>query len=301
MPVHPKRIFVLLSNDLFTDQRVHKVCLYLLSKGFEPVLLGRKLPSSKSMNERPYQWKRFRLWFKSGALFYANLNFKLFTFLLFRKTPWILANDLDTLPAGYLISKIHRKTKLVYDTHEFFTGVPELVNRPSVQRIWTIIEAKMFRNIDRIYTVNQSIANKYNAIYGNQVAVLRNIAPLKNDFSAPDFSTLGISKTDFVVIFQGAGINVDRGGEELVEAMQLVHGAVLLILGHGDAIQGIKSFVDEHDLGDKVKFGDKMPYDEMMNWPTSLKLDCLLTSLTIRIIKCRCPIRYSITFRPKHP
>ncbi len=271
-----KRIYVLLSNDLFTDQRVHKVCMYLVSKGFEPYLLGRELESSKPIDNRPYQHKRFKLWFNKGALFYANLNIRLFTFLLFKKTPWILANDLDTLPAGYFISKLHRKTRLVYDTHEFYTGVPELMNRPGVRRIWEAIEGIIFPRLSKIYTVNSSIANKYLSLYGKKLEVLRNVAPLNESFQTPLLQELGIDSDDFIVLLQGAGINVDRGGEELVAAMKRVEGAKLLILGDGDAIPTIKEYVEKEGLGEKVLFGPKMAYQDMMNWTHFAKIGCSL-------------------------
>src|SRR6478735_10941986 len=119
----PKKIIVSVSNDLSTDQRVKKVCAYLHANGFEVVLLGRKLKNSLEITDRPYKTKRFNLWFNKGALFYANLNIRLFFYLLFHKSDWLLANDLDTLPANYYA---RGKRVLVYDTHEIFCEVPEL-------------------------------------------------------------------------------------------------------------------------------------------------------------------------------
>jgi hypothetical protein len=42
------------------------------------------------------------------------------------------ANDLDTLLPAFIAAKLKRK-KLVYDAHEFFTQVPELIHRPITQ------------------------------------------------------------------------------------------------------------------------------------------------------------------------
>ena len=131
-----KKIIVCVSNDLATDQRVKKVCAFLHENNFEITLVGRKLKDSHPVSDRPYKIKRFNLWFNKGALFYANLNTRLFFYLLFHKSDWLLANDLDTLPANYYAKKFGRKRILVYDSHEIFCEVPELQNHPKKKKIW---------------------------------------------------------------------------------------------------------------------------------------------------------------------
>ena len=67
--------------------------------------------------------------FNTGPLFYLFFNKRLFLKLLFVPAPSLfIANDLDTLPAVFLAARI-RRVKLIYDSHEFFTQVPELIGR----------------------------------------------------------------------------------------------------------------------------------------------------------------------------
>jgi hypothetical protein len=156
------KIIVSVTNDLVTDNRVDKVCRFLLNEGFEVLLVGRKLKTSLAMPQRPYATKRMKLLCTKGALFYAEYNLRLFFLLLFRKATHLLANDLDTLLANYLVSKMRRRA-LIYDSHELFTEVPELIHRPKIQRIWESIEGSN----ENLYHVNNWLGHIYNIQVGD--------------------------------------------------------------------------------------------------------------------------------------
>ncbi|MBK7085889.1 MAG: glycosyltransferase [Flavobacteriales bacterium] len=157
MPSRPKRAIVSVTNDLATDNRVHRTCMVLRELGYEVLLVGRQLPNSPPL-ERPYATKRMRLLFRKGPLFYAEYNVRLFLLQLsVGSCQLLVANDLDTLLANFLVARL-RGIELVYDTHEFYTEVPELVGRPRVRAVWLAIERWIFPKLKRIITVNGSIA-----------------------------------------------------------------------------------------------------------------------------------------------
>lgn len=275
-----KRIIVSVTNDLSTDQRVKKVCQYLHDSGFDIILCGRRLKKSNPLVDRPYQIKRFNLWFNKGALFYANYNIRLFCFLLFTKTDWLLANDLDTLLANAWYKRIKRQTILVYDAHEYFTEVPEIQNKPLVKKIWQWVEKKSLPFVNHFYTVNQSIAKLYQAQTKTPVQVVRNISnplSLKLTFTKAE---LGLPEQKKIVIMQGAGINMDRGAEEAIDAIKLIQGALLIFVGDGDVIPKLKQTVQEQNLGDKVLFFPKQPYERMMNYTMHSNLGLALDKAT---------------------
>ena len=153
-----KRIIASVTNDLTTDQRIDRVCKTVVKMGFEVLLVGRRLDNSLVLRERNYKTKRLRLVFRKGPLFYAEFNFRLFFFLLFKKADLFLSNDLDTLPANYLVSVI-RHLPLVHDCHEYFRGVPELNGRKMPTRVWKWFEDLIFPKLNLVMPVNRSVAD----------------------------------------------------------------------------------------------------------------------------------------------
>lgn len=263
MPPRPK-IAVLVSNDLATDQRVAKVCAFLQTKNFEITLLGRKQKNSLAI-KRSYAVKRFRLLFNKGPLFYMNLNFNLFLYLLRGKFKFIHANDLDTLLAAYLASKVNG-AKLVYDTHEYYCGVPELINRPLVRKVWLSIERYIFPKLTHVITVNQSIAGIYKQEYGKDLKVLRNVSPLLEISQDQETNWPFDATNKTILLMQGAGINVERGAEEVVLAMLNLPQCALVFIGDGDVMPKLQQMVEHLQLQHSVFFLGKMPYAKMMKY-----------------------------------
>lgn len=261
-----KTVLVSVINDLNTDQRVHKICTFIEQQGYRVVLIGRKTKRSAPMEERSYQTIRMKLLFEKGGLFYAEFNLRLFFLLLFKRSHTLVANDLDTLLANFLVAKLKRK-KLVYDSHEFFTEVPELLNRPKIRAVWLAIERFIFPKLNQISTVNNSIANEYKKRYGKELTVVRNVSPLwQSTTVAPSKEELGIPQDKHVLIMQGAGLNIDRGVEEAIRMMPLLTNSVLLIVGDGDVIPDMKRLVQENNWENLVLFFGKRPYKELMNY-----------------------------------
>lgn len=258
----PPRALVSVTNDLATDNRVHRTCIALQQLGYDVLLVGRVLPGSLPL-ERPYATRRFRLPFRKGPLFYAVFNLRLFLLLLFTRADVQVANDLDTLLANHLAAKL-RGRKLVYDTHELYTEVPELVGRPAVRRIWLAIERRLFPRQRTVITVNGSIAAVYHERYGNVVHVVRNIPLVRDLGPLPTRAELGLPVERRILVLQGAGINVHRGAEEAVLAMRELPQCLLVIIGGGDAWPVLEDLVREHGLADRVRLLGKMPYERMM-------------------------------------
>ena len=269
-----KRALVSVTNDLATDNRVHRTCTVLQELGYEVWLIGRKLPGSLPL-ERPYRTRRMRLLFTKGPLFYAEYNLRLFFLLLFGRATLLFSNDLDTLLPNFLAARI-RGMRLVYDTHEFFTEVPELVQRPRVRAVWLAIERWIFPKLQTVITVNQSIADAYRARYGKELHVVRNIPMPRELGPLPSRAVLDLPADKHVLVLQGSGINVDRGAEEAVLAMRELPDCLLLVIGGGDAWPVLQRMVKAHVLENRVRLLGKMPYARMMDYTRNADLGLTL-------------------------
>lgn len=255
-----KRIIVSVTNDLTTDQRVHRVCSTLQQMNFEVLLIGRKLSTSRELH-RKYKTIRFNLFFNNGFLFYAEFNLRLFFKLLFLKKSLLLSNDLDSLLPNYLVSRFS-DVKLVYDSHELFTEVPELIDRPFIQNIWLRIESNILPKLKNNYTVCDSIASYYQKKYNTKFKVIRN---LPYQIKINEKYTLPINCNEKkIILYQGA-INKGRGLELIIDSMELVSNSILLIVGDGDILKDLKEKVFNLNLEKRVKFISKQKPKELKN------------------------------------
>lgn len=257
-----KRAIISVINDLVTDQRVDKTASVLEDMGFDVLLVGRRKIDSPAMPGRNYETFRMRLLWEKGPLFYIEFNFRLFFLLISRPAMLLVSNDLDTLLPNFLVHKA-RRIPLVFDSHEYFTETPELVNRPKVQRIWKWIEKTCVPRIKDLITVNDSIARLFEEKYKVKFKVVRNIPRKREIAEIPSRAELGMPFGKKIIILQGSGINVQRGAEEAVEAMQFIENAVLLIIGGGDVIPDLKKMVQERSLQEKVSFVTRQTPDRL--------------------------------------
>jgi len=266
-----KRIIISVSSDLSTDQRVLKVARSCFSNGYDILLIGRLLKDSQALT-LPFRYKRLHLLFNHSALFYAELNLRLFFLLIFSRSDILLSNDTDTLPANYLAAKIRRK-KIIFDAHELFPELPELVNRPMIRHIWEKLENVMFPHLTHSYTVCKSIADYYNIKYNIDMKVVRN-APYKN------FKRKQVHKINYpnqkIIIYQGA-LNTGRGLEWVLDAMPSVENGILVIIGDGDIRDQLREQTRILKIEDKVIFWGKIAADKLHEYTTSASIGlCLL-------------------------
>lgn len=266
-----RKAIVSVINDLATDQRVQRSCSVLQENGYEVLMVGRKLKHSPSVAHLPWATKRMNLLFTSGPLFYFFFNLRLFFVLLFKRCDLLYANDLDTLWPNYIVSKL-KGIPLIYDSHEIFCEVPELQHTPAKKRIWEKLEASIVPKLKYCITVNESIGSYFNKKYGADFKVVRNIPNAVHLKKSKSRAELGMPQDKHILIYQGSGINIQRGAEELLEAMQYVDNTHLFIIGGGDVFPVLKQMREQLKLHSKVTILDKIPKEELFQFTTNADL-----------------------------
>lgn len=249
----PKRAIISVINDLQGDQRVTRICDALQGQGYDLLLVGRYEKDSQTI-DRPYRVKRFRLIFNRGFAFYAEYNIRLFLLLLSQKKDLLYANDLDTLLPNYLISRL-LSVPLVYDSHEYFTEVPELINRPGVQSFWLGMEKFIFPSLKNVITVNKDLAQIYCEKYKVPVSVIRNVPEINQRVGCVERKIE--NKQDAILIYQGS-LNIGRGIELMIDSMEILGNCKLLVVGSGDISEDLKRRVEAKHLAERVIFKGRM-------------------------------------------
>ena len=247
-----KKVFFTVTNDLSYDQRMQRIGGSLSKAGYEVWLIGRSRKKSIPLEEKPFRQKRITCLFQKGFLFYAEYNIKLFFFLLFQKFDCICAIDLDTILPCLMVSRI-KKTKRIYDAHELFCEMKEVVSRPFIYKCWKWIEKKCVPKFDKGYTVNELIADEFNKMYGKHYETIRSIAPYN--------SSCGTTPKEKFILYQGA-VNEGRCFETLIPAMKMVD-AQLIICGDGNFMNQAKQLVKDHQLQQKVIFKGMLAPQEL--------------------------------------
>src|SRR6476469_7127440 len=153
---YKKKLVFTVTNDLNYDQRMIRICSTLEHAGYDVLLIGRTLSTSRALQPLPFRQKRLCCFFNKGKLFYAEYNLRLFFYLLFVKADLIGAIDLDTILPVLFVSKI-RNSKRIDDAHELFCEMKEIVTRPTIYKTWKRIERFAVPHFRNGYTVNKPI------------------------------------------------------------------------------------------------------------------------------------------------
>lgn len=241
-----KRLVFTVTNDLNYDQRMIKICTSLQRYGYAVLLVGRSDKSAPPLMPQPFHQKRLYCFFSKGKLFYAEYNLRLFFCLLFLRMDLVCAIDLDTILPCYLVSRL-RKKKRVYDAHELFCEMKEVVTRPAVYRVWKRLERLTVPKFTFGYTVSPPIQVVYEKEYKVSYELIMNV-PFPQLELPPE--------PENFILYQGA-VNHGRSFETLIPAFQWID-TPFFIYGDGNFYEECRQMIHHYGLEGKVFLKGKL-------------------------------------------
>jgi glycosyltransferase involved in cell wall biosynthesis len=272
---NPKRIVCTVTNDLNYDQRMIRICTSLAKAGYHVTLVGFQRKNSPPLIHRTFEQKRFPIIVEQGKLMYAHYWLQLIWYLLFTKVDILCAIDLDTILPVYYASLIRRK-KRVYDAHEIFTDLKEVISRPPVHKMWLWIAQHTVPNFPVGYTIGECYAEDFKRRYGVNYGVVRN-ATILRPFEPAEGS-------ERYILYQGA-VNVGRCFEQLIPAMHHVD-VPLIICGNGNFFEQAVDLAKREGLTHKISFKGYIPPAELTQYTRQATIGITLfedTSLSNRL------------------
>ncbi|MCD6308904.1 MAG: glycosyltransferase [Candidatus Latescibacteria bacterium] len=169
------------------------------------------------------------------------------------------ANDVDTLFAGSELKRLGAARELLYDSHEYWSGIGVHGSAPNdaIRRM----ESEGIVCADYVVTVNPLIAGKLRSQYGLD----RQPAAVMNCPNRYDGTVSAGSVHDPVRVVYIGKLQAFRGLRELVAAFSMIDGGVLTLAGYGPLGENLRRLAEKEGLGDKVSFTGRYRPDSVMN------------------------------------
>jgi len=257
------RIISSVINNYLGDQRVQKQIRSLQKFGFETEVIATDLRGNPKLNF-DYPVQIIRLSNQDGMRMYLEFNRKLFIRLMktVKKGDVLIANDVDSLLPNYLVSKI-KKVPIVFDSHEIFSELPSLTGRKFRKKIWKMLESSLVPKMKYFYTVSEGYADWFENEYGNRPEIIMNVPQIQTEtHHLLDIELPKTKENEKILIYQGA-INISRGIDKMILAMEQIENAQLWIIGNGPKKEDYQKLTSEKKLDSKVRFIGAVSPDQL--------------------------------------
>ena len=157
------------------------------------------------------------------------------------------ANDLDTLPAGWLLARRGR-ARLVYDAHELYSEFEEPA--PRMARALTLrLERMLARRADAVVTVGDGVAREL----GSRLGLRREPLIVPNAPARTEIAAREPSSGPLRVVYQG-GLGPGRSLDDLLRAA--VDGVELTIRIRMARPDDLRAAIAARGLGDRVRVAE---------------------------------------------
>jgi len=171
---------------------------------------------------------------------------------------YIHAHDLDALLAAILYLR-KKETKVIYDSHEYYTESAGLGSRRLTRFVWKLIERYCIVRAHHVITVNDSIASLLQASYklNRTPTVVRNFTDLK---PAGDITEANISQAfrlqeqcEILLLYHGT-IREGRGLDLLFDLIRKNKRYGAIICGNGHLHDHYQQLAEKYDINGRLLF-----------------------------------------------
>lgn len=167
------------------------------------------------------------------------------------------------------LGKRHR-ARVVYDSRDIYMVAANLARlRGPIKAVLARLERGWARAADRVFTVNEPYATELARRFDVDMPVI--VMNCSYRFAPPDptprrfHERLGLDPETRVVLYQG-GFSVGRGVEQLIEAIRLVPGSVLVIMGYGALEADFRAAAALPENEGRVHVLPAVPPTELLEW-----------------------------------
>jgi len=276
-----RRIVMLLSNPFEPDVRVLKEARSLSEAGYAvTVLCWDRLglfPAEEEMGQLRIRRIQIRASYGGGVyLLWSFLRFSLALVrrLLHEELEVIHCHDLDTLPAGYVASRLRRKA-LVYDEHEseYFTQLPALL-----RRVFRRMEVLLARRADLVLVTNLIQVRKMQAILGREKAPVEvKNCPPRSFFQPGEGGEEGRLTLGWIGYLQ-RGTGIDRLVRLFNRLAEGRPGLEILLVGkvHPSFAGELERLLQASPHQERIHLIPAVPFDQVYPWYRRLDIAVLL-------------------------
>ena len=163
--------------------------------------------------------------------------------------------------------------RVIYDARDIYMDAANLARmRGPVRWVIARAEKRWARRADRVVTVNEPYAEVMASRFGVPKPLI--VLNCSYRFTPPEpperrfHDHLALPASTRVVLYQG-GFSLDRGIEQLFDAIRAIDDATLVLMGYGLQEEAYREQAGSIELRDRVRIMSAVPPAELLSWVAS--------------------------------
>ncbi len=174
---------------------------------------------------------------------------------------------------------------VVYDALDLYIDAGRLARLPGPARAALArVERRWARRATAVLSASDAYADVQARRFGRRPAVVYNGSLRFAPPAVPEHrfhDRLGIPRERRIVLYHG-GFSPARGIEQLIEAIRLVPGATLVLMGYGELADSLVARAAEPELAERLRVMPAVAPDELLGWIASADVAAMPIQPTTR-------------------